>query len=126
MVELYLHSPICLHDLLIHGAEPFLRDCQLCSYSRTSQDFTEPEGSLPPSQEPSTGPYPEPDRSNPHHPMIRCHQQYIFSTGFDHGVIIQLLSFWALPILFLFKTQRPGDWTLSELSGRMSYQRHVG
>jgi hypothetical protein len=23
----------------------------------------EPEGSLPPSQEPSTGPYPEPDRS---------------------------------------------------------------
>jgi hypothetical protein len=25
----------------------------------------EPEGSLPPSQEPSTGPYPEPDRSNP-------------------------------------------------------------
>jgi hypothetical protein len=26
----------------------------------------EPEGSLPSSQEPSTGPYPEPDRSNPH------------------------------------------------------------
>jgi hypothetical protein len=24
--------------------------------------FIEPEGSLPPSQEPSTGPYPEPDR----------------------------------------------------------------
>jgi hypothetical protein len=29
----------------------------------------EPEGSLPRSQEPSTGPYPEPDRSNPHHPI---------------------------------------------------------
>jgi hypothetical protein len=28
------------------------------------------EGSLPPSQEPSTGPYPEPDRSNPHHPIL--------------------------------------------------------
>jgi hypothetical protein len=28
------------------------------------------EGSLPPSQEPSTGPYPEPNRSNPHHPIL--------------------------------------------------------
>jgi hypothetical protein len=27
----------------------------------------EPEGSLPRSQEPSTAPYPEPDRSNPFH-----------------------------------------------------------
>jgi hypothetical protein len=30
----------------------------------------EPEGSLPPSQEPFTGPYTEPDRSNPHHPIL--------------------------------------------------------
>jgi hypothetical protein len=29
----------------------------------------EPEGSLPCSQEPSTGPYPEPDQSNPSHPI---------------------------------------------------------
>jgi hypothetical protein len=40
--------------LLTHGAEPFLRSRQLCSYSKTSQYFTEPE-------DPSTGPYPEPD-----------------------------------------------------------------
>jgi hypothetical protein len=56
--------------LLTHGAERFLRSCQLCSHSRKSQRFMEPEGSLPPSQEPSTGPYPEPDRSNPHHSIL--------------------------------------------------------
>jgi hypothetical protein len=30
----------------------------------------EPEVSLPCSQEPSTGPYPEPDRSSPYHPIL--------------------------------------------------------
>jgi hypothetical protein len=30
----------------------------------------EPEGSLPCSQEPSTGPYPEPDQSNPYHAIL--------------------------------------------------------
>jgi hypothetical protein len=40
---------------LTHGAEPFLRNRQLCSYSSTFQHFMEPEGSLPCSQEPSTG-----------------------------------------------------------------------
>jgi hypothetical protein len=34
-----------------HGAEPLLRSRQLCRYSRTSQHFMEPEGSLPCSQE---------------------------------------------------------------------------
>jgi hypothetical protein len=33
--------------LLTYGAEPFLRSCKLCSHSRTSQDFMQPEGSLP-------------------------------------------------------------------------------
>jgi hypothetical protein len=30
----------------------------------------EPESSLPCSQEPSTGPYPEPDKSSPYHPIL--------------------------------------------------------
>jgi hypothetical protein len=54
---------------LTHGAESFLGSRQLCSYSRTSQDFMEPERSLPCSQEPSTGPHSEPDQSNPSHPI---------------------------------------------------------
>jgi hypothetical protein len=41
---------------LNHGDEPFLRSRQLCSYSRISQHFMEPDGSLSCSQEPSTGP----------------------------------------------------------------------
>jgi hypothetical protein len=31
----------------------------------------EPEGSFPCSQEPSTNPYPEPERSNPCNPILR-------------------------------------------------------
>jgi hypothetical protein len=48
---------------LTYGAEPSLRSCRLCSHSRTSQSFMEPEGS-------STHPYPEPDRSNPYYPIL--------------------------------------------------------
>jgi hypothetical protein len=55
---------------LTYGAEPFLRSCQLCSHSGTSQHFKEPESSSPCSQEPSTGPYPEPVRSSPYHPIL--------------------------------------------------------
>jgi hypothetical protein len=62
---------------LTHGAEPFLRSCQLCSHSRTSQCFMEPEGSLPRSQEPSTGRYPEPDPSNPYHPILSLSPTYV-------------------------------------------------
>jgi hypothetical protein len=48
----------------LHGAEPFLKSRPLCSYSRISQQFLEPEGSLSRSQESSTGPYTQPDQSS--------------------------------------------------------------
>jgi hypothetical protein len=76
--------------LLTYGAESFLRSCQLCSHSRTSQHFTEPESSLPCSQVPSIGPYPEPDRSSPHHPILSLRSILILSTylrfGFTSGL----------------------------------------
>jgi hypothetical protein len=64
--------------LLIYGAEPFLRSRQLWSYRRDSPQFMEPECSLPCSQEPSTGPYPEPDRSSPYHPILSLWNCYIW------------------------------------------------
>jgi hypothetical protein len=36
-------APVCFTAIILtHGTEPFLRSCQLCSYSRTSQHFMEP------------------------------------------------------------------------------------
>jgi hypothetical protein len=53
-------------NILTYGAELSLRSCQLCSHSGNSSNLKEPEGS----QEPSTGPYPEPVRSSPYHPIL--------------------------------------------------------
>jgi hypothetical protein len=39
-------SLLWIKCLLTHGAEPCLKSCQLCSHSRTSQHFMEPEGSI--------------------------------------------------------------------------------
>jgi hypothetical protein len=39
-------------------------------HSTVSQHFTEPEGSIPNSQELSTCSYPEPDQTSPHSPIL--------------------------------------------------------
>jgi hypothetical protein len=48
---MYVNIRFCVTNLL-HGAEPFFRSRQLCSCSRASQNFMEPEGSLHFSQNP--------------------------------------------------------------------------
>jgi hypothetical protein len=53
----------------LYGADHYWRDYNLCSHSRTFQDFMEPEGSIPLSQEVSTGPYREPVHSIPPYPI---------------------------------------------------------
>jgi hypothetical protein len=50
----------------LHGAESFFRNRQSLIYSRIFQNFMESEGSVPRSQEPSTGSHPEPDESSPY------------------------------------------------------------
>jgi hypothetical protein len=71
---LFVFCGVFISHSLAHGAEPFLRSRQLCSHSRTSQHFMEPEDSLPCSQEPSTGLYREPDQSNPSQPISKTRQ----------------------------------------------------
>jgi hypothetical protein len=87
-------------DSLTHGAEPFLRSCQLCSYSGNSQHFMGPEGSLPCSQEPSTSHYPEPDQSNPIHTI----PSYLSKIHFN---IIHLPTSWSSQWSFWLSHQYP-------------------
>jgi hypothetical protein len=62
----------------------------------------EPEGSLPCSQEPSTGPYPEPDRSSPYHP-ISVRSIVILSTHLRLGLPIGIFpSGFPTTILYAF------------------------
>jgi hypothetical protein len=63
----------------------FFTSRQLYSYSIKLRDFTQSEGSLPSSQEPSIGPYPEPDISSPYQPnlspILSTHYVLIFLVG---------------------------------------------
>jgi hypothetical protein len=50
-------------------------ELQLCSNSIVSQEFTEPEGSLPHSQELSNCPYNEPHQSSKYHLIMPLRDQ---------------------------------------------------
>jgi hypothetical protein len=75
----------------------------LCGYSRTSQHFMEPEGSLSCSQEASTGLCLEPNQSTPYHPIHFIH--FILSTHLCFGLPSDLFMIHALSIsLYLAKS----------------------
>jgi hypothetical protein len=69
-VSCYWDERDVVTKITTRGAEHFLRSRQLFSHSRTSQHFMKPEGSLPCSQEPSTGLYPERHQYNAHRPIL--------------------------------------------------------
>jgi hypothetical protein len=114
MVELYLqlHGLVLnsaqgqLHDVLLttvsvlnsssnswlHGAEAFVRSCQWLSCRRIPRHFVDSKGSLPCTQEPSTGPYPEPDEASPYHSIL-CLIRSILILPPTHLTVCFVVSF---------------------------------
>jgi hypothetical protein len=45
-----------------------------------------PQDSLPCSQEPSTGPYPEPDQSSPYHPILSLQNLFLCVRNWQHYI----------------------------------------
>jgi hypothetical protein len=74
----------------------------------------EPEGSLPCSQEPSTGPYPEPDQSSPYNPILSLVRPIlILSTRLGLGLPRGLFPYsfptkilYAFPFFYRFSENR--------------------
>jgi hypothetical protein len=56
--------------LLLTELSPSWEAAHCAVIQETPSNFKEPEGSSPCSQEASTGPYPEPVRSSPYHPIV--------------------------------------------------------
>jgi hypothetical protein len=58
---------------LLTELRPFWEAANCAAIQEIPSNFKELEGSSPCSQEPSTGPYPEPVRSSPYHPILSLH-----------------------------------------------------
>jgi hypothetical protein len=71
----------------LHATEQFLTNLQFLSQSRMSLSFMEPEDSLR-LQEPTIGPYPEPDEPSPHFHDISSTKNLILSSHLFPGLLI--------------------------------------
>jgi hypothetical protein len=86
-----------------------LRSCRLCSHSRTSYHFTEPDGSSQCSQEPSTCPYPETDRSHPTSSLLLIYKIVYFlqravqriQASYWRGPFYLIVSRYNIPFTYL-------------------------
>lgn len=93
----------------LHGAELFLRGCQLCRNSRTSQHITEQKGLLSCSLEPCTSPYLEPDQSSQYH--------LTFFSPIHATYLVHLISLTLLYYLYLAKSLlQMGEVKISQVS----------
>jgi hypothetical protein len=95
-----------------------LRSCQSLSYSRTSQHFLEPRGSLLYSQEPSACPHAEPDQSNPSYLRISLIlSSYLYlglpSGLFPSGVPTKILHVFLFSPYTLHTLLISSSWTSS-------------
>jgi hypothetical protein len=101
--------PVPEHFLTSWRSWAILEKMQLCRHSRTSKCFMAPEVSLPYSQEPSSSPYPEPERSSPYHPIpsrpISLRSILIFSTHLRLGLPSGLFPS-GFPINILYRLSR--------------------
>jgi hypothetical protein len=93
--------------LLTYGAEPSWEAANCAAIQKILSNFKEPEGSSPCSQEPSTGPYPEPVQSSPSHSIsprsiliLSTHIRLGLPSGlFPSGFLTNILHAF---LLFLF------------------------
>jgi hypothetical protein len=74
LCDKYVVIPVYKHEVVrMLQLTPWslaLKNQPALSYSRISQHFVEPEGSVPYSQQSATGPYPELDESSPYLPIL--------------------------------------------------------